>query len=477
MAVRSLDRRSPRKPARVFAAVIRRRLADKGDSMSTKTIVVASLLLAVAEEDCGYCGGGIKSDPVPTQTYPTPGTTDTTPPPADGATLNPYTGECELGWSRTNNSATGIASVCFDGEYGLDMIADVDVSVPCDAFGGNPAPNVYAGYENDLGNNDYMVQTSWSPWLCNVNEGFGTWWASFPPGANSVCSDYTLDGVSYVIYDNYGLLVSEPSFGGPLCEGVNQYDGYFTSLSYDRLPSGPTACTPGSAEFELGARAVLEGTPGDVSVWLTPVALEEAHFPERAWLRRIEVLDWGTATNLHVAALGDRLSFVGADVSNGSTLTPAGGDSYNLAVGAAPMSTMFGTAHLPLDDDTVLPTVQLHWSCQVDSEAPHFDPIPEKPFILALPDTMGIEHDLVLWVDLPNKLLRIAPEGRFSDAVMVRLAQIDATTHGFAGTLPSYDMAFRGKLVKQGTVLKLVGAQVALGTAEFDVADSTLTPL
>jgi hypothetical protein len=445
--------------------------------MPSKIILVGSLML-VGSSTCDDCVDDfLKLDTTSTQ-Y-TPEDTTAPPPPSDpnAAVLNPSTGLCELDWSRTVNAELGIASVCFDGDYGPDMIADVELEVPCPPYPTSPS-NVYEGYENDYGNNEYMVQTTWVPYLCDINYGFGTWTASFPEGPSSVCEDYTLGGVSYVTYDEYGLLTPEPDWGGgPVCPYEIQYGGYYMSPEYDDVPSGPTDCTPGTAKFKLASRAVAEGAGDLVSVWLTPLAIEEAHFPERAWLRRVKVLDWGTASNLHVAGLGDHLSFSGSTVGNGRVLTAAAGNIHDFAIGESPMSAMFGIGNLTLDENTALPEVELSWSCQVNAQSPHFEAITQSPFVAELPAIAGFEHDIVFWVDWPKKLLRIAPEGRFSDFVRVHLYQVDANTASFAGTLPTYDLAFKGKLHKVNGIVHLEDARVAIGTTEYDLDDRVLAPL
>lgn len=441
--------------------------------MPGRTTLIGSMMLFAAST-CDEC---LDTKTTTTEGTYNGGTTSTTPPSGDVATLNPGTGLCELDWFRLVGSPTGIASVCFDGEYGPDMIADVEVSVPCDDFFGSSAPNDYEGYENDLGSPDYMVQATGVPWLCNVNDGAGTWLASFPPGASSVCEDYTLDGVSYVVYDAYGLLTQESGWGGPDCPYVNQYGGYYMALDYDKVWSGPTDCSPGSATFKLGARAMIDGPGADDSLWLTPLAEETARFPERAWLRKVEVLDWGTATRLHVAAVGDRLSFDGGNVSNGRLLAAADGNIFTFAVGASPMSAMFGTSHYAVVDDMALPTVKLTWSCQQSAQSPHYLPIPEKPFVADLPASTGFGHRLIFWVDWANRLLRIAPEGRFEDAVRVPLMVIDEANRSFSGTLPAYELAFSGQLHKQGGSLALTSASVTVGGTEFPITDRLLPPL
>ena len=81
------------------------------------------------------------------------------------------------------------------------MMSGVQVEAPCDGYGGASGPVSYDGTEYDQGNNEYLVEAAWQPWMCNVNEASGTWKAQFGLGEINACTEWTLNRVNYVVPD------------------------------------------------------------------------------------------------------------------------------------------------------------------------------------------------------------------------------------------------------------------------------------
>ena len=226
---------------------------------------------------------------------------------------------------------------------------------------------------------------------------------------------------------------------------MNIYYGFYVSPSYKLVETAPTACTPGRATFQLMARDISKGTSSNVGLWLTPLANRPATFPERAWLREINVMNWGSADNLHVARFGDRLSFKGAQVSNGHVLAPSAKSAMRFDVGDVPMSTMLGSANFTLETGTTLPEVEISWTCEANPNDPHYSVIQEPGYLARIPPQLGIGRAIAIWVDWPGGKLRVAPQGRFEDYLLVDLKPSRANASKFSGRLPAYDASFEGQ--------------------------------
>lgn len=398
-----------------------------------------------------------------------PETTETTPTtePLPTFTTN-ADGNCEVSWDRPFSSTYGIRAVCFDGTYGLDMVSGSTVTTPCQSFD-------YNGVESQLPSNEFNVEASDPGYMCNPGTGAGTWTGRFPPGPSSTCSDYTFLGENYVELDQYGVQFLSNAFG-VACAFVNYTGGYYAAASYDKLPSAATDCTPGSATFKLASRGVSTDDGGKVSIWLAPLATQTARFPERAWMRRIEISDWGSIDNLHIARFGEYLRFAGAQVTNGRTLSRPG-TAFNFAVGDAPMSTMFAVAGATLGSGFELPTVQITWSCEVDASHPHFVPIAENGYVAPLPPSTGIGQRVVLWLDWAHDRMRIAPEGDFAVYDVVKLVRIGAASAHFAGRLASYDANYAGTITMVDGNLRLTDATATVAGVHTVIPDTTFVPL
>ncbi|MFO0633684.1 MAG: hypothetical protein U0168_12610 [Nannocystaceae bacterium] len=395
--------------------------------------------------------------------------------PGEPAVEDPVTGDCSFDWVPMIDLPS-IRGVCFAGTHGGSGIDDVEVIAPCLGYGPTSDPATYEGVVQFADESTYAVEAANADTMCSNGDGSAELWrAVFPPATGYLCGDYTQSTVNYVAIASGGRLYNL-SADGVQCPLANDYGGYYASMSYDQLETAPTACTPGSATFELVALGASSGIGDAAALWVTPIAEGNARFPERAWLRRIEVEDWGTAQNLHVARLHDHLGFAGDVVSNGRVLT--GPQSVmDLPVGQAPMSTMFGIAGATLGPSTTLPRVRLSWSCPAGNVGQYATPIDDPGFVASPLAELGYGHRVVIWSDWQGDMLRVAPEGRFVDHQVVRLHKTSQTSATFTVRLDAYDALLAGRITKSAGNLVLSNATLTIADETVPVADTVFTPL
>lgn len=298
--------------------------------------------------------------------------------------------------------------------------------------------------------------------------GYGEWKYAFTASSGSSCSDYTNFRHDWVLVGAGGLYVLNGTVDCP----VGTY--YAASLPVPFLRSSTAlGCTPGSATYDLvPLHAVSSAADGTRAFNVAPVARTDVRVPERAWLRTVAVEDWGSATNLHIAPVGAQLDFSEGSISGGPSLQAAAGSQLDLAVGAAVMSASFGVDGL-VEGDT-LPDVTLTWSCEVDPEAPHFTPVQDNDPYIADLSAYGVAHTMVFWVDEPRRMLRIAPLGRFQDAMSMHYD----TQGRFRGAMPTLDARIEGRIDTSGAGLELVSGRLTIGSLPpLEVASMVFPPL
>ena len=123
-----------------------------------------------------------------------------------------------------------------------------------------------------------------------------------------------------------------------------------------------------------------------------------------------------------------------------------------------------------------MPKVTLQWSCQVDTEKPHFDDLTGYKTFIGNLSAWGVEHRMLFHVDVANKMLRIAPVGRLHDSI-----QMPVGPDGyFVGELPALSARIEGKLAQYDTQLLIQLGKVTVSgasTLEITITGELLSPL
>lgn len=404
---------------------------------------------------------------------PQPAVEDTA---ADAA--DPSSTHCAWDWDldTLGGFSEPLYAVCI---HSTDVEAPMGLTldVPCPLGQPNPPPfytylTNYQTSDNSSGSLEVMneVDHQDGAQMCLIGEGAGHWHASFRTDYDITCDTYLKTGVSYVTQDSKGLLHSDDED----CKYENNIYAAYLSASYPKVDSSSAECTPGSATFKMKVRAADSNT-GDATVWLAPIAETQARFPERAWLRSVEVLDWGTLSNLRVARYQEHLLLKTTGVVGGRALS-APATTFSFPVGAAPMSTMFATDHVVLDDNVRLPEVKLSWSCEQNPSNPHYRSIGQG-FVGTPLAAFGSPQRVVLWPDWSNRMLRIAPEGRFVDYVPAHLKMTGANSATFTVKLPNYNATLSATIRQTGNTVFLTSTTLKIGDVVKAIPDGAYQPL
>ena len=187
-----------------------------------------------------------------------------------------------------------------------------------------------------------------------------------------------------------------------------------TYASPGKIPTSSMECTPGEATFQLGEVALIDRW-NHTSAMVVPWAIEPATFPEHAWLREIEVLDWGSATGVHIAEFGEYMYWWHHDRPDCTEDLDAfsGPSRLTFPAGEHVMSDVMGVSGVTADADVQLPTLRIRWSCELDEKAPHTGLIRQhRAFVATVPELAPITSRLVLWWAADDRLY-VGPEGRF----------------------------------------------------------------
>lgn len=395
---------------------------------------------------------------------------------------------CSYQWNRLIDSEFDIDAVCLSGTQTTAPFLNPVIDVPC---GTEDVPRTTVPaeqYDEASTGDDYLVQSSGNP-LCLADDplnfvdswrgGGGLWELRFEPEAFSTCADYTVDHIEYVVLDTSDPFNIhqrlEGSLNGVACPYIDQISAFAPMPNLPGglggPPSSPGTCTPGSATFDLVARDTEVGTDGQRAIQLTPIAAEPAPFPERAWLRRVVIEDWGDVDNLHFATTAGPLRQKGSDVWGGAKV--AGASVKNFAPGKVAMGSMFATAGAPLGADVDLPRVELSWTCQSDPDAPHYSTPVAQGYVGQLPGLLGIDHRMNLWVEWESQRALLAPEGRYGDHVRADLTPTGPNTATLEGELPIYDATFSAAVTRTGPTLTL--SDLTLTVAGLGIPVPTIT--
>ncbi len=373
-----------------------------------------------------------------------------------------------------------IWAVCMTGTSTVGHPDNLEMTVPA------PPPYLaYPVYENYNGAADEWTigigHGTWGqPLLHDFQNGDGIIWDyTYDPD----CADYDFEAASFWWQDgaNFGWT------GGSICEGQNGMPAPPPPMAAQgRVPSGEQACVAGEADFQMAVRRPLREDDEYATLWLVPVSTDAAPFPERAWLREIEVVDWGDATNIHYADFMERIKAVDGFELNGTQIEkPASGPTVvTFPVGKLPMSTMMGTSSLPVPDEpgetAALPELHLTWSCEMDKQNPHAIKIADRSgHAVTLGESNPIQNRIVFWVADDGEDVHVAPEGRYSDYSLSELAAYSGPGKTFRIDLPGYGRrsVFAGRLVPFNSSYKLEDGLVTIAGTDYTIPTKVLTPL
>jgi len=383
----------------------------------------------------------------------------------------------------TDTSDTGGGTVSCAGQLdslGLEYYELLDVCVSGTSASGVPpnyqltVPSAFGEYSanqsasNWDGASFWMLETNASGVMMNDYPYDGTSW---PWTFDASCADYTITTADYYIIDGY-------SYGWV-------YNVYSCTDSGFPLPSPPPlapdgknasageACTAGEANFDLGVRRVLVNDASEQTLWVSPVQVSGTGFPERAWLRELDITSWGDADNLQLVDPAAPLTNNGLDVANATQISKPT-STVTWAAGARPMSTMFAIERMPISSTTHLPTVHLKWSCPTGTTT--WVPVPNHHGQAAtIPSTYGHSQRIVFWIADDASHVRIAPEGRYPDYVQSALIAAPSGGKAFSVHLAAYDATFTGRLVHSGTTFELHDGKVVSGSTTVNLPTQVLT--
>ncbi len=320
-----------------------------------------------------------------------------------------------------------------------------------------PNPHSPPSGAGELSDSEHWVFISNGMGLCDPEEGIGTWHYEFEPTEwDGTCNDYVDLGHGWVLLNTVTGVLDNV--------GLNIYGcGY---MHYFPVPppayrvSTPVPCVPGNGRFNLVSRHL--GNTEDSEDWVavvSPIGKTDVRFPERAWMRTLEVVEWGEADAIYITDDGGVLN---------SSLNPnvpaalaAPADVGSFTVGTHTMGSQMAVSGL--SEGEVPPVVDISWTCQVNAQEPHFDALAGHDSYVADLSEWGINHRFLFHVDSANKMLRIAPAGRFQDAIHMPFD----STGMFQGYIPTLDTTLKGRISQNGADLEIdIGrVTVSSGTA------------
>ncbi|MEZ4236743.1 MAG: hypothetical protein R3F59_11425 [Myxococcota bacterium] len=381
--------------------------------------------------------------------------------------------ECPLAWTSGPIQYWSIEQICVSGDSSVGVPPAFQVVVPA-SVGSYDAFPTWSDYDSSTDLFQMSVANA-NPGSSLVNDkpNDGAWWSwSF----DADCTSYTITGGNFLYIDGTFIGWTNPYL--PTCDSPIPP---LPPLAPDgKVPSGSQACTPGEADFDLAVRGNLASDDNSATLWLTPVLKSGGGFPERAWLREIEILNWGDATNLHLADSNEPLEVAAFAFIGGTDISkpPSGPTVVAFPAGAKPMSTLLGTESMPTPLATMQPPkVHLTWSCPSPSST-HWVPVPgHQGHAAIIPSSYGYDQRVVFWIADDGWTVRIAPEGRYADYVPARLLPASPSGRTFSVFLAAYEATFTGRLVRSGTIMELKDAVVTVSGTPIAIPDQTLTAL
>lgn len=368
---------------------------------------------------------------------------------------------------------TEIAAVCVSGDSPLGIPPNFTEQVPASP---NPYPVQQSWYDWDAGTGEFLLELTNANGTALVNN-YGndgtTWEWTF----DAACRDYPITGHDFYYIDGiyYGWMVPT----APDCPVVVQP---LPIAPPGRVPTGPQACVAGQAEFDLAVRRELASDGSEATLWVSPLATGTVSFPERAWLRQLEVLDWGDADNLHLWPTMARPATSGMALTGGGVRAqkPASGPTtLTFAAGAQSMSSVMGIERLDLTGQTRhLPKLRLTWSCESDPHNPHgIAPAGFTGYAATMPEISPIQHRLVFWGATDGSRVRVAPEGRYLDYVEADLTTSPLGGSTFTAPLSAYDATLAGRIRVISGQVWLLDLVATVGGQAVPLQNRVLAPL
>ncbi len=368
-------------------------------------------------------------------------------------------------------SYTEIVSMCVAGTSNVGVPPNFQVEVPHfqAPYLAYPTWDDYDGFNYEMSINNIS-----GPLLNAAGlDGYSWPWEHDP-----VCSDYPVDAVNWYVIDGVNLFWS--GLFGPECNGFPPPLPPAPS-PMQGVESGPQACVPGEADFDLAVRRVFHRNPNKATMWLSPVLTENGSIPERAWMRELTVTDWGSGTNLHLGDYTKPLTLDNWGFEGTQVITPSetGPTAVTFDVGETPMSVLMATSEMPfVGAETPLPKLRIRWSCERDETDPHDIPVAGyQPHVLRLPPASGVRSRVVFWVSDDATSLRMAPEGRYLDYTQTTLTDSTLPGKAFTLQLAGYDATFSGRLVPWQGSFKIIDPVVAKEGQSQGLSNLTLSPL
>lgn len=309
---------------------------------------------------------------------------------------------------------------CTDKVWGVKVFAstlspgedpeDLQIRSPneCDPAGGSrPAltlstDTVGDDWIADVANTDFCdAITDSTVLVCNsaTQAQADTWQVYLPAHSSEDCTEY--GEITLLFYRD----------GGEECIGAT-----------DPPSAGCSGAT--EAEVLLAHRAWSDlDSDGEQHSRLIPILKSGPDFPERAWIRRVEVTDWGDAQALHLLKTGQYLRLDGDEVQSGPIETlDSQSSTRTFAVGVLHMGSTVVVDGVPDDEAFALPALKLDWSCEVDPQQPHFQVItPPQAYARRLKDLgitgVNLDHRVIMRINAPASIGVLELQGRHHDRI------------------------------------------------------------
>lgn len=240
-----------------------------------------------------------------------------------------------------------------------------------------------------------------------------TWEVFLPPHPSGDCTQY----------GDITLHFLETS--GPDCAGNGTTT---TSL----------ACTAANdVEIDLYHRHVRDlGGDAYEHSRLLPLVVSGGDLTERAWLRSIEVVDWGDASELFVVPYGEHLRLVNGDYVDASSMVKLDltNDSDTFSVGQVHMGATFVIDSIPPGPSFEPPHIRVDWTCEYNPSNPHFDVANvASAYASRLSDlsTLGLtqDHRVILRGYPGPSVVTIELQGRHRDRIVVPVTLSGGALH------------------------------------------------
>jgi len=234
--------------------------------------------------------------------------------------------------------------------------------------------------------------------------------------------------------------------------------------------STTSTCSAGSGEFKLYKYHTWDDNRDGTGI-IRRFAVQQSGdtFPERAWIREINVTDWGTANKLVFGKVGHWMERSGDTLSttNAVTLNSSSSDQ-TFSSGVLTMGTTIAEDGFDLDNQNGdPPVVDVSWTCETSTPSA-YNVISLPPLYAAHLEDLGVTgvsspHRVVAYLNTSgsNHFLRVALEGRYHDGWHVPV-------HAVGGGSYAFDSKFTDNKVH-------VAGTVSASQQSLDIDFSTFT--